>query len=196
MKKQNHYLIKVNKFLREQGKTNKMILSKLEIVRILKNEYVFEINLSKSDWEKDFKKFMEKIAKNKTPLFPLISKIKKSKPRQKVKQAIKNLPNEAGIAFYESKKWQALKQKIFSIYELRCMQCSAEKTELHIDHIKPRSKYPELELILDNLQILCRRCNLEKSNNNEIDYRPYATLKKNNNSRRQRCQDVLNVKDV
>ena len=33
---------------------------------------------------------------------------------------------------------------------------------LHVDHIKPRSKFPELELSLDNTQVLCADCNLGK----------------------------------
>jgi hypothetical protein len=33
---------------------------------------------------------------------------------------------------------------------------------LHVDHVKPRSKYPELALDLDNLQILCAACNTRK----------------------------------
>ena len=43
---------------------------------------------------------------------------------------------------------------------------------LHVDHIKPRSKYPELELDITNLQILCEDDNLGKSNRYETDYRP------------------------
>ena len=43
--------------------------------------------------------------------------------------------------------------------------------ELHVDHIKPRSKHPELELDINNLQILCKDCNLGKSNTDSIDYR-------------------------
>jgi 5-methylcytosine-specific restriction endonuclease McrA len=52
------------------------------------------------------------------------------------------------------------------------MKCGETKGEFHIDHIKPRSKFIELELCIDNLQVLCKSCNLEKSNKNEIDYRP------------------------
>jgi 5-methylcytosine-specific restriction endonuclease McrA len=42
---------------------------------------------------------------------------------------------------------------------------------LHVDHIKPRSKYPELEYEISNLQILCDDCNLGKGNRDEIDWR-------------------------
>jgi 5-methylcytosine-specific restriction endonuclease McrA len=43
---------------------------------------------------------------------------------------------------------------------------------IHIDHILPRSKYPELSLVFDNLQVLCESCNLGKSNKDETDWRP------------------------
>lgn len=42
---------------------------------------------------------------------------------------------------------------------------------MHVDHIKPRSKYPELELEFTNLQILCADCNLGKRNHDSIDWR-------------------------
>jgi 5-methylcytosine-specific restriction endonuclease McrA len=42
---------------------------------------------------------------------------------------------------------------------------------MHVDHIKPRSKYPALELAEDNLQVLCELCNIGKSNTNETDWR-------------------------
>jgi hypothetical protein len=42
---------------------------------------------------------------------------------------------------------------------------------MHVDHIKPRSKYPDLELSRQNLQVLCEDCNLGKSNKYEDDWR-------------------------
>jgi hypothetical protein len=44
------------------------------------------------------------------------------------------------------------------------MCCYSTTKPLHVDHIKPVSKYPELKLEFDNLQILCENCNLGKSN--------------------------------
>jgi len=43
---------------------------------------------------------------------------------------------------------------------------------MHIDHIKPRSKYPELTFVFENLQVLCEDCNVGKSNLDETDWRP------------------------
>ncbi len=42
---------------------------------------------------------------------------------------------------------------------------------LHVDHIKPRSKYPDLALDINNLQILCESCNLGKGAWDETDFR-------------------------
>lgn len=74
--------------------------------------------------------------------------------------------------FYLTDAWKRLRLRAIAQYGLRCMKCSAINVEMHVDHIKPRSKYPEMELVFNNLQVLCRKCNLEKSNVDETDYRP------------------------
>lgn len=76
--------------------------------------------------------------------------------------------------FYKSKEWLYVRYKALIRYKRKCMACGAtyEQTRLHVDHIKPRSKYPELELKIDNLQILCEDCNYGKSNLDETDLRP------------------------
>jgi len=74
--------------------------------------------------------------------------------------------------FYESEEWDLLRVKTLNKYGCMCMKCSSTLIEMHVDHIKPRSKYPHLELDENNLQVLCRDCNIKKSNKNEIDYRP------------------------
>ena len=65
-----------------------------------------------------------------------------------------------------------LKSEIYAIFERQCMCCGAIPPEtIDVDHIKPKSKYPELLLDWDNLQLLCNYCNSKKGNRNEIDYR-------------------------
>jgi 5-methylcytosine-specific restriction endonuclease McrA len=51
------------------------------------------------------------------------------------------------------------------------MLCGATE-RIVVDHIKPRRKFPELELDLDNLQVLCNDCNMGKSNDDYTDFRP------------------------
>lgn len=74
--------------------------------------------------------------------------------------------------FYETREWQELRYRVLRKFGRACMCCGSSNCELHVDHIKPRSKHPELELEFTNLQILCRACNLGKSNTDETDWRP------------------------
>jgi hypothetical protein len=75
--------------------------------------------------------------------------------------------------FYRSQEWRKVRYEALKRYGRKCVCCGAEPpyVVLHVDHIKPRSKHPELELDINNLQILCEDCNLGKSNTDEIDYR-------------------------
>lgn len=76
-------------------------------------------------------------------------------------------------SFYVSQAWRDLRYRVFQKYGSKCKMCGKTKNEasLEVDHIKPRSKYPELELDFDNLQILCSDCNQGKSNKYEDDLR-------------------------
>jgi hypothetical protein len=57
----------------------------------------------------------------------------------------------------------SLRTKILNDDNFICKKCGcADLSELHIDHIIPWSKGGET--IIDNLQTLCKKCNLHKSN--------------------------------
>ena len=62
----------------------------------------------------------------------------------------------------------------------RCECCGATPADgvrMHVDHIKPRRKYPELALTESNLQVLCEECNHGKGNWDETDWRePHERL--------------------
>src|SRR5690606_7646266 len=73
--------------------------------------------------------------------------------------------------FYLTPEWLSLRKKVFAMYGRRCMKCGSLDF-LAVDHINPRSLYPELELLFDNLQVLCRICNSQKSNRQIFDLRP------------------------
>lgn len=75
------------------------------------------------------------------------------------------------LSFYYTQDWQVISSFIRSIYPKKCMKCNKKNTEFHVDHIIPRSIKPDLELDFRNLQVLCKDCNLEKSNKESIDYR-------------------------
>lgn len=85
----------------------------------------------------------------------------------------KKVPFKA-TPFYSSRGWRELRVKALVNQGRKCCLCGRTPKDnviLHVDHIKPRSKYPELELKLSNLQILCADCNLGKSNKYEEDWR-------------------------
>lgn len=78
-------------------------------------------------------------------------------------------------AFYQSDEWRALRYQVLKKFGARCQCCGAtakDGRQIHVDHIKPRSKHPELELDITNLQVLCEDCNLGKLHLDETDWRP------------------------
>lgn len=82
--------------------------------------------------------------------------------------------NNPKLSFYNSREWLQLRYKTLTKYGRQCMCCGNKPPNcvIHVDHIKPRSLYPELELSLDNLQILCADCNLGKSNLDDTNFIP------------------------
>lgn len=80
-----------------------------------------------------------------------------------------------GESFFTSKAWRGLRYKALVKFGARCQCCGisgADGAVMHVDHIKPRSKYPDLALELSNLQVLCADCNIGKSNRDQTDWRP------------------------
>lgn len=73
--------------------------------------------------------------------------------------------------FYMSDAWRTIRKQVIITYGDQCMKCMRTKLVTHVDHIKPRSLFPELELDFNNLQVLCKKCNIKKSNTDQTDYR-------------------------
>ncbi len=75
--------------------------------------------------------------------------------------------------FHTSKRWRELRAFFISKNDKICCCCGidVDGQTLHVDHIKPKSKYPDLALDENNLQILCRKCNFAKNTHHETDYR-------------------------
>ena len=154
---------------------------KEKVVSIEKNEE--KIRLYKLEHGIKQLSYSEKTAISNGNVFPRFNHRKKPKIKNKRKQRAKTKranktkrlkkvcrKNET---FYQSKEWREVRYKAFKLHGRKCLCCgeSPPNTVLHVDHIKPRSKYPELELDINNLQILCKDCNLGKSNYDCIDYR-------------------------
>lgn len=81
---------------------------------------------------------------------------------------------QGSVNFYQTREWRELRYKVIRNSSFKCLACGAsgDDTVLHVDHIKPRSKYPELSLDESNLQVLCEACNLGKSNIYEDNLKP------------------------
>lgn len=98
---------------------------------------------------------------------PKPKRVRKPDPERAAKKA-------AAIEFYTSDEWRAVRYEALRRHGGACQCCGARAATgkpLHVDHIKPRSKFPALELNVENLQVLCVDCNLGKSNRDETDWR-------------------------
>lgn len=83
--------------------------------------------------------------------------------------------------FYETAEWRTLRYERLKISQRRCACCggiggTAKRVGnglvlIHVDHIKSRSRYPELCLTLSNTQCLCEDCNIGKGSIDETDWR-------------------------
>ncbi len=75
--------------------------------------------------------------------------------------------------FYDSWEWKQVRYQALMKHGAICMLCGADRktSPIQVDHIKPTSKFPELALVLENLQVLCKCCNMGKSNKHEHDFR-------------------------
>jgi 5-methylcytosine-specific restriction endonuclease McrA len=98
-------------------------------------------------------------------------KAKKRRERQRLR-----IKREGKVEpFYMTEAWRALRYQVLRSSDGRCTLCGRSKPRhgvtLHVDHIKPRSHFPELELERSNLQVLCEDCNLGKGNSDMTDWR-------------------------
>lgn len=86
----------------------------------------------------------------------------------------KKLNKHTSNKFYKSRVWRELRYKALAKSNGKCCLCNRSAKDdviLHVDHIKPISKFPKLKLALDNLQVLCEDCNIGKSNKDYTDWR-------------------------
>jgi hypothetical protein len=110
-------------------------------------------------------------------------KKKKEKTQSKIKfpQSSKRIPSVTGEEykkiskeFFSSRAWYEIRYKALKRDEGKCCVCGASAKDgviIHVDHIKSRYLYPELQLDLDNLQTMCEACNIGKGYQDEMDWR-------------------------
>lgn len=78
------------------------------------------------------------------------------------------------VGFYASEAWRRVRYQALKLNGGTCQCCGAlpaRGKSLHVDHVEPRSKRPDLELALSNLQVLCEACNLGKGASDNTDWR-------------------------
>lgn len=109
-----------------------------------------------------------------------IYNMKQDKKRQitgtkKKKRKKRKFKPNLSKSFYKSREWLELRYRVLRTYKAKCMCCGRGPREhgitIHVDHIKPRSKFPKLELNFSNMQLLCADCNMGKSNIDNTDWR-------------------------
>jgi hypothetical protein len=114
----------------------------------------------------------EKQLKNKQTLEAIRPKIKKqSKPEYYTKQYKGNVNSQEFLSSYE---WRQIRMVVLKRDGARCSCCGASPETgevMHVDHIKPRRKFPRLALDPNNLQVLCEECNHGKGFWDETDWR-------------------------
>lgn len=82
--------------------------------------------------------------------------------------------SDRNVNFYLSTAWKIVRYEVLLDRGGKCEACGASpKTGavLHVDHIKPRYRFPKLELERSNLQVLCADCNKGKGAWDETDWR-------------------------
>ena len=93
------------------------------------------------------------------------------KQRRRGRVVAPRKPLKARDGFYGSWEWLKVRYVTLKRWGAVCMCCGAREG-IVVDHIRPRSRYPGLQLDPENLQVLCGACNRGKSNDDETDWRP------------------------
>lgn len=109
----------------------------------------------------------------KKSIFIMPKKKKRLKKKRKIVNIVTPPAGKNNKSFYLSWEWKKLRYKALLLHGRQCMCCGAKppQVRLIVDHIKPRSKFPELELEISNLQVLCNDCNMGKGGWDETDFR-------------------------
>lgn len=94
--------------------------------------------------------------------------------RIEAKQPNGNAEGDEAVDFYRTLAWRRMRFSVIAERGSTCEACGASAKEgarIHVDHIKPRSQFPELSLDPTNLQVLCDDCNLGKADGPAVSFR-------------------------
>lgn len=147
-----------------------------EINQHLKNHGAAPIQAVNSYIGKGF--FQKRINKKKRANQSDLQKLKKDIELKDLQiKHLKNKLNKSPLSqppqktFYDSEVWLQLRFRVLRESRRVCALCKTSEGQMHVDHIKPRSTHPDLALEISNLQVLCRDCNIGKSNKDDTDFR-------------------------
>lgn len=73
--------------------------------------------------------------------------------------------------FTQSKEWLELRYAVMKRDGFQCVVCGRDPSDgvkLQVDHIKPRSLYPELALDPANCRTACGECNIGKGDKYDV----------------------------
>jgi len=75
---------------------------------------------------------------------------------------------------YKSPEWKELQKQCFKKDNYICQLCKIRGGHLQMHHIKPKAKYPELQLCINNVVTLCKKCH-DSTKGNEEKYEHHFT---------------------
>lgn len=102
----------------------------------------------------------------------MFKELGRAERRQNRRYALPTFKNDD--EFYSSWEWKRVRYEALKKYGAKCMLCGAtaeDGAKICVDHIKPRSRFPELQFDVNNLQVLCNDCNMGKGAWDETDWR-------------------------
>ena len=114
---------------------------------------------------------------NDVPLVEGFSKAPRQAKKAKTARRTWNGVDPNSDSFLASFEWRRLRMEVLTERGARCECCGTSPKDgivIHVDHIKPRRRFPELALTKANLQVLCEVCNHGKGSWDQTDWRPLA----------------------
>ncbi|WP_293761469.1 HNH endonuclease signature motif containing protein [uncultured Aquitalea sp.] len=95
--------------------------------------------------------------------------------------------------FKQHWNWSRIRADVISAWrqgDKRCNGCGTliRGKRIHVDHIKPRSKHPNIRYLKSNLQVLCDRCNIHKNDYDGDDWREVVVARKKAHEKRRRIR--------